>query len=944
MSQVTAKDLSALLARDAEGVARYLLGSEGKREGHELRYGDVTGAPGKSLGVHLTGDKAGVWKDFSSGEGGDLLDLWAESKGIGLGDAIREAKEYLGIRDVPLAGKQPVARPIDRPKGVTGLRESELRWLTDARKLSRDAVAAYKLVSKGAGVVAFPYLLPSGELVGMKYRATDQDKYWAEAGGSKVLFGWQAIPATARSVVLCEGELKALAWWGYGFPALSVPFGGGDGGKQDWIEVEYDRLAQFDVIYVAMDEDAAGRAAADAIIERLGVERCAIVEHPLPNDPKAKCINSCVSLGVDQASVAASIKCAKPRDPEELRDASAYTDDVVSLFTDRGPEIGIRTPWQKVGDALVFRPGELTVIAGINGHGKALCLDTPIPTPDGWKRMGDIVPGDRVFDEHGAACNVVWESPVQLDRPCYRVVFSDGAEIIADAEHEWVTETAKGRQYRKQAEKVTTSQIAETLHGSGCRSCLANHSIRVAGSLQAQDAELPIDPYVLGAWLGDGTSSDSGLTCDDPEIVEAIEAAGFPCVKSTARLRYGIRGGLFRLLRVNGLLGNKHVPAPYLRASDRQRLELLRGLMDTDGHVTPYGRCEFTSMKAQLADSVRELVLSLGWQAQVIQGEATIDGRACGTKYRVTFTPDRDVFKIQRKSARIAKSITDRAKRRYIVACDPVESVPVKCIEVDSESHLYLASKSMIPTHNSQAVGFMAAHAMRWGARVCVASLEFKVKGWLHRLVRQIASRPDPSGAYVQRIMSWLGERLWAFDAQGTADWARMIEVFRYARRRYGVELFVIDNLTGLGIGEEDYQGQKSVTLALSNFARDEGCHVWLVHHIRKSGSEHEQPDKMDIKGSGAITDLASTVLTVWRNKAKEAKRLAAKDINAPLDPEVEGQPDVRIRCSKQRNYAGDGNGEPSIALWWDGAAYHYLARPDHRPRPILPVDFGGEA
>lgn len=614
MSQVTAKDLSALLARDAEGVARYLLGSEGKREGHELRYGDVGGAAGKSLGVHLVGDKAGVWKDFSSGEGGDLLDLWAESKGIGLGDAIREAKEYLGIRDVPLAGKQPVARPIDRPKGVTGLRESELRWLTDARKLSRDAVAAYKLVSKGAGVVAFPYLLPSGELVGMKYRATDQDKYWAEAGGSKVLFGWQAIPATARSVVLCEGELKALAWWGYGFPALSVPFGGGDGGKQDWIEVEYDRLAQFDVIYVAMDEDAAGRAAADAIIERLGVERCAIVEHPLPNDPKAKCINSCVSLGVDQASVAASIKCAKPRDPEELRDASAYTDDVVSLFTDRGPEIGIRTPWQKVGDALVFRPGELTVIAGINGHGK------------------------------------------------------------------------------------------------------------------------------------------------------------------------------------------------------------------------------------------------------------------------------------------------------------------------------------------SQAVGFMAAHAMRWGARVCVASLEFKVKGWLHRLVRQIASRPDPSGAYVQRIMSWLGERLWAFDAQGTADWTRMIEVFRYARRRYGVELFVIDNLTGLGIGEEDYQGQKSVTLALSNFARDEGCHVWLVHHIRKSGSEHEQPDKMDIKGSGAITDLASTVLTVWRNKAKEAKRLAAKDINAPLDPEVEGQPDVRIRCSKQRNYAGDGNGEPSIALWWDGAAYHYLARPDHRPRPILPVDFGGEA
>lgn len=167
-----------------------------------------------------------------------------------------------------------------------------------------------------------------------------------------------------------------------------------------------------------------------------------------------------------------------------------------------------------------------------------------------------------------------------------------------------------------------------------------------------------------------------------------------------------------------------------------------------------------------------------------------------------------------------------------------------------------------------------------------------------------------------------------------------MVEVFRYARRRYDIDLFVIDNLTGLGIGEEDYQGQKSVTLALSNFARDENCHVWLVHHIRKGSSEHEQPDKMDIKGSGAITDLASTVLTVWRNKAKEAKRLQAEQIRAELEQDVVNEPDVRIRCSKQRNYAGSGNGEPNIRLWWDGGAYHYLAKPDHRPRPILPRDF----
>lgn len=608
MSQITARDLSAMLARDAEGVARHLLGNAGKREGQELRFGDVHGAAGQSLGVHLTGDKAGVWSDFSTGESGDLLDLWAAARGCDLGQAIREAKDYLGIRDVPLAGKRSEAKPIARPDGIRGLGGGELHWLREERGLSPEAIAAYKLVSRGTGVVGFPYLLPDGTLVAMKFRSTSEDKYWAEAGGSKALFGWQAIPSNARSVVLCEGELKALAWWDYGHPALSVPFGGGDKGKQDWIEVEYDRLSRFDVIYLAMDEDGPGKAAAEAIIQRLGPERCAVVSHPLPAEPGAKCINACVRAGVSRAAVDAAIRDARPRDPAELHSAADYAADVAAMFGDTGPEAGIRTPWAKVGDSLVFRPGELTVIAGINGHGK------------------------------------------------------------------------------------------------------------------------------------------------------------------------------------------------------------------------------------------------------------------------------------------------------------------------------------------SQAVGFMAANAMRCGYRVCVASLEFRVKAWLHRLVRQLAAHSKPAPRYAEAIVRWLGDgRLWAFDAQGTTNWRRMLDVFVYARRRYGVDLFVIDNLTGLGIGEEDYQGQKEVALALANFARDENCHVWLVHHIRKGGSENEQPDKMDIKGSGSITDLASTVLTVWRNKAKEAKRLQAESINAEISEDVAQQPDVRIRCSKQRNYAGNGNGEPSIALWWDSETFHYLAKPDHRPRPIVP-------
>ncbi len=138
MSQITARDLSSLLARDAEGVARHLLGASGKREGQELRFGDIGGSAGKSLGVHLSGDKAGVWSDFASGESGDLLDLWSVARGVDLGEAIRQAKEYLGVRDVPWQGRRAEAKPIERPKGVRGLGDLRRKvYERNAPKLQR---------------------------------------------------------------------------------------------------------------------------------------------------------------------------------------------------------------------------------------------------------------------------------------------------------------------------------------------------------------------------------------------------------------------------------------------------------------------------------------------------------------------------------------------------------------------------------------------------------------------------------------------------------------------------------------------------------------------------------------------------------------------------------------------------------------------------------------
>src|SRR5690606_11074923 len=159
----------------------------------------------------------------------------------------------------------------------------------------------------------------------------------------------------------------ALAFAEYGVPALSVPFGGGKGDKQgQWIEAEFDRLAQFDTIFLAMDDDATGEEAVAEIITRLGRERCRVVKLP------RKDANQCLIDGIPGEGIEAAINSARTLDPEQLRHASEFADDLVAEFQVKtGFEPGIRLPWAKAGNSVVLRPGEVSVWLGVNGHGKS---------------------------------------------------------------------------------------------------------------------------------------------------------------------------------------------------------------------------------------------------------------------------------------------------------------------------------------------------------------------------------------------------------------------------------------------------------------------------------------------------------------------------------------------------------------------------------------------
>jgi hypothetical protein len=315
--------------------------------------------------------------------------------------------------------------------------------------------------------------------------------------------------------------------------------------------------------------------------------------------------------------------------------------------------------------------------------GKLLALDTLVPTPDGLRALREIAVGSVVFDERGEPCNVT-ATYDDLPERAWRVVFGDGLEVLAGGEHQWVTITRGQRKgyfrrdrprdqhrgsrpegypldWARWGDVRDTDEIASTLLASDGG---YQHTIPVARPLRLGERDLPIDPYLLGVWLGDGGERDGVITAGfDPDDLTASEG--------------------------------------YLFGSAEQRLALLQGLMDTDGHIGDKRTVEFVSTSEDLADAVVWLASSLGQRVRKAKGEARLRGVSYGPKYRVTWASTIPCFRMPRKRLRLAAVPSVRSQSRSIVRCEPAPVQPMRCLTVDSPNSMYLITDRCLPTHNT---------------------------------------------------------------------------------------------------------------------------------------------------------------------------------------------------------------------------------------------------
>lgn len=371
MTDITPKQLGEKLAERADEFVRPLL-PQGEEKAGEWCVGSVGGESGNSCKINL---KTGLWKDWSKDEpGGDLLDLYAAVKRVPLSRAMVECAKWLGIVN-PQWGKRK------ERTGVIPDRLPSFRRLTDvpdaaswlaARGFTPEVITRYQVFAdvgqNGNAVnVVFPYMGRDDKTAyHLKFRNTREKQVWQSKGTRRGLYGWHALSGTARTVMLVEGEPDTLAAASYGFPeVLGIPAGGGGGNQHEWIEHEWDELARFDTIYLAIESDGAGMKAVHELTERLGRERCRVVKLPY------KDINLCLQRKVQKSAIIEAIHNARTLDPAELRNAADYTDEVIQRFHPLDKKtLGFYAPWASLMNKFHFEYGATTILAGFPAHGK----------------------------------------------------------------------------------------------------------------------------------------------------------------------------------------------------------------------------------------------------------------------------------------------------------------------------------------------------------------------------------------------------------------------------------------------------------------------------------------------------------------------------------------------------------------------------------------------
>ncbi|NOR27580.1 MAG: hypothetical protein GQ540_03510 [Lutibacter sp.] len=385
------------------------------------------------------------------------------------------------------------------------------------------------------------------------------------------------------------------------------------------------------------------------------------------------------------------------------KDFSQYQQDPVGFIK---TELNVKyIPDDIVEVCESVRDNKVTVAQSATGTGKAMVNGVSVLTPNGFKNIEDFKIGDEISNTYSGKSNIIGVYPQGKKKSCI-IKFNDGSETKCSLDHTWTLEDRISHFKKKD---LTVWKLLN--HGWKTKDNSVRWRLPKLDKVYMNERKYKLDPYVLGCWLGDGCKNLSIITNIDEEVWNGIEDAGFKLSRYQGQSKrvYGLITKLKELGINDKYSYEKYIPEEYKYGSINQRLELLRGLLDTDGTIDKKNLTSFSSSSYKLASDVRFLIRSLGGFVKSISTKKTTHR----DHYLVHFSLfcKEKIFKIKRKEERRKKQTENKfGGRKYITDIKYLGEEECTCIMVDSDDNLFIVEDSFIPTHNT----FVAAALAIW--------------------------------------------------------------------------------------------------------------------------------------------------------------------------------------------------------------------------------------
>ncbi|MCA7969652.1 replicative DNA helicase [Burkholderia sp. AU39826] len=571
--------------------------------------------------------------------------------------------------------------------------------------------------------------------------------------------------------------------------------------------------------------------------------------------------------------------------------------------------------------------GELIIVAGRPSMGKAQPLDARVRTLTGWKPMGELAVGDALASVDGAASIVTGIYP-QGERQVYRVRFSDGRSAECCDEHLWCVHFREWEKPRV----LSTAEIRTLLTRERYRNRLWIDM--PSGEFGHREA-LPIDPWVLGALLGDGALGGTAVrfSVKAEETLNRMRARVDASLEleyagqhdwrikrrpSTAAEARPSANPLKAALEQLGVWGrtsyDKFIPRLYLDADKDARLDLLRGLLDTDGWVESCGAVRYSTASAQLASDVRELARSLGAWCQIAEKATsfTVDGerKAGATAYVCTIShPDpQSLFLFQGKRDRLTGGRV-RRKMPVIAAIEPTRRTATQCISVSHPSRLYVTDDYVVTHNTAFSMNIGEYVAVEYGLPVAVFSMEMPGTQLVMRMLGSIGRLDqhrmrtgrltDEDWPKLTHAVQKMSEAQLFIDETGGLNPMELRSRARRLARQCGkLGLIIVDYLqlmSGSSQGENRATEISEISRSLKSLAKELDVPVIALSQLNRGLEQrpNKRPVMSDLRESGAIEQDADVILFIYRDEVYNpdspdkgtAEIIIGKQRNGPIGP-----------------------------------------------------------